>query len=410
VKLQKQLVIYFGATGINAILSFVITSLLTHAIEPADYGRIYLYSSFLNLLTPFITAGVLSPLSVEYFKRSHQSYSVYFSNAQLIPIISLSFFTLLCVLLQNPLALFLKVHTYWIWIMPLTAWCIMINETSQMITRNNNKPYQFAFFSVGKNVAEITMTVLFVLLLHWSWQGRLLSAAVAPLMLGCISLFLFNRWKLIEKQIDWKLVKQIFLLSSPFIFERLSVFIMNSSGQYYIDNMVPGGTAEVGLYSLGNTIAQILFLVVLSMNYAYQPHLFKKLSEGLKNRLHKTTGWYILACAVAAGLLFIGIPILFRFFLGAKYAGAEKYAFLLCGGCFMWGVYNALQVYLIYIHKKGLILAIAILGMILSLLLNYFLIRKYGTEGAAYSSIITYSVMALTCFLLVRKYYILKHE
>ena len=407
-KLQKQLVIYFGATAINAVLSFVITSLLTHEIEPQDYGRIYLYSSFLNLLTPFITAGILYPLSVEYFKKTHISYSVYFSNAQLIPLIGLVFFTLICVLLQNQLAHFLKVQTYWIWIMPLTVWWIMINETSQIITRNNNKPYLFAFFSVGKNVAEIMMTVLFVLMLHWSWQGRLLSAAAAPLLLGCISLYLFTRWNLIKRQVDWKLVKQIFLLSSPFIFERLSVFIMNSSGQYYIDNMVPGGTAEVGLFSLGNTIAQILFLVILSMNYAYQPYLFKKLSDGLKNRLHKTTGWYILACAATAGLLFIGIPILFRFFLGAEYAGAEKYAFLLCGGCFMWGVYNAFQVYLIYMHKKGLILVIAILGMILSLLLNYFLVKKYGTEGAAYSSIITYSVMAIACFLFVRKFFILQ--
>ncbi|MEI2755996.1 MAG: hypothetical protein V9F46_06000 [Chitinophagaceae bacterium] len=95
--------------------------------------------------------------------------------------------------------------------------------------------------------------------------------------------------------------------------------------------------AQAGLYSLGNTIAQILFLVVLSMNYAYQPHLFKKLSEGLKNRLHKTTIWYVLAVAAAAGLLVIGIPVLSRYFLGAKYAGAERYALLLVIGCLCGG-------------------------------------------------------------------------
>lgn len=413
-KLHKQVIIYFGVTAVNAILSFVITSLLTHQLgDTADYGRIYLYSSFLNFLTPFITMGVLAPLSVEYFKRSHNSYSDYFTNAQVIPLISLTFFTALCIVLQNPLAGFLKVNSYWIWVMPLTAWWLMINETSMMITRNNNKPFQFAFFSVGKNVAEIILTVLFVLGLHWSWQGRLLSAAAAPLLLGCVSLYLFYRWRLIEKQIDWKLVKQIFLLSSPFIFERLSVFIMNSSGQYFIDNSkeISNGTAEVGLYGLGNTIAQILYLVVLSMNYAYQPYLFKKLSEGLKKKLHKTTGWYILAvCAATVLLIFAGIPILFDFFIGPKYAGAEKYAYMLCAGCFMWGVYNALQVYLIYIHRKGLIMIIATMGMLLSLSLNFYMVPEYGAEGAAISSIITYSVMAITCFLLVRKFYILKHE
>jgi O-antigen/teichoic acid export membrane protein len=410
VKLHKQVIIYFSVTAINAVLSFVITSLLTHQIEPADYGRIYLYSSFLNFLTPFITVGILYPLSVEYFKKSHDSYSFYFSNAQVIPLISLAIFTVLCVALQNPLAHLLRVSNIWIWIMPFTVWWIMINETSQMITRSNNKPFQFAFFSVGKNIAEILLTILFVLTLHWAWQGRLLSAAVAPLILGVLSIYLFHRWRLIEKKIDWKLVQKIFLLSFPFIFERLSVFIMNSSDRYFIDHFDPNKTSEVGLYGLGSQIAQIIFLVVLSMNSAYQPHLFKKFSEGLKNKIHKTTFLYIGACAITVAALFIGIPFLFRFFIDPKYAGAKRYAYMLCGGYFMWGLYNAFQAYLIYLQKNRQIMLIAIFGMALSLSLNFFMVPRYGAQGAAISSVITYSVMTITCFLLVRKYYILKHE
>lgn len=409
-RLHKQVLIYFSVTAINAVLSFIITSLLTHQIKPEDYGRIYLYSSFLNFLTPFITVGILYPLSVEYFKRSHESYSFYFSNAQVIPLISLAIFTVLCAALQNPLTHFLKVTNTWIWIMPFTVWWIMINETSMMITRSNNKPFQFAFFSVGKNIAEILLTILFVLALHWAWQGRLLSAAAAPVILGTISIYLFYRWRLIEKKIDWRLVQKIFLLSFPFIFERLSVFIMNSSDRYFIDHYDINGTSEVGLYGLGSQIAQIIFLVVLSMNSAYQPHLFKKFSEGLKNKIHKTTFWYIGACAITVAAIFIGIPFLFRFFIASEYSGAKRYAYMLCGGYFMWGIYNAFQAYLIYLQKNRQIMLIALLGMALSLLLNFFMVPRYGAQGAAVSSVITYSIMAITCFLLVRKYYILKHE
>ena len=103
--------------------------------------------------------------------------------------------------------------------------------------------------------------------------------------LGTLSIYLFYRWKLIEKKIDWQLVQKIFLLSFPFIFERLSVFIMNNSDRYFIDHYDKNGTSEVGLYGLGSQIAMIIFLVVLSMNSAYQPHLFKKFSEGFKNRI-----------------------------------------------------------------------------------------------------------------------------
>ncbi len=409
-KLHKQVLIYFGVTFINAALSFGITSLLTHQIVPADYGKIYLYSSFLNFLTPFITVGILYPLSVEYFKKSHDSYSFYFSNAQVIPLISLAFFTVVCIVLQNPLAHLLKVTNVWIWVMPLTVWVIMMNETSMMLTRSKNKPFQFAFFSVGKNVGEILLTILFVLVLHWTWQGRLLSAAAAPLILAVVSIYIFRRWKYIEKKVDWNLVKKILLLSVPFVFERLSVTIMNSSDRFFIDRFDINGTKEVGLYGLGGQIAQIVFLVVLSMSSAYQPFLFKKLSEGLKNKLHKTTTWYILACLLTVVGICVGIPLLFHFFIGPEYTGAKKYAYMLCAGYFMWGIYNALQPYLIYMQKNRQIMLIAILGMSVNLLLNFFAVKKYGADGAAVASIITYSIMAITCFLLVRKYYILKHE
>lgn len=407
--LRKQVLIYFSVTAVNAVISFFVTAWLTHQLgKPEDYGRIYLYSSFLTFLTPFITAGILYPLSVEYFKRSHTSYSHYFTNAQVIPLISLAFFTLLCFAFQNQLSQLIKVPNPWIWIMPLVVWGIMINETSMVITRNNNKPYQFAFFSIGKNMLEAILTLIFVMLFLWSWEGRLGSATLAPVVLALVSIYCFSRWKLIEKTIDWKLVKKIAVLSFPFIFERLSIFVMNQADRYFIDNYRE--TSDVGLYGLASQIGYIIFLVVGSLNSAYQPHIFKKMSEGLKQKIHKTTGWYVLACTATVALMFIGIPLLFRFFIGKEYAGAEKYCYLVCTGYFMWGIYNAFQPYLIYLQKNRQILAIAILGMGTSLALNFYMVRKYGAQGAAITTIITYSVMAVSCFLLVRKFYILKSE
>lgn len=405
----KQVYIYFLSYFINAALSFGILSLLTYYIkEPRDYGIINLYSSFLIFLMPFITGGVLYPLSVEYFKRPGEDYKKFFTNASVIPLISVILFTILCIAFQNPLCRALKVSPVWIWIMPVTAWWIMINETVMMICRSRNKPVQFALFSVGKNIVEITITVIFVIGLHWTWQGRLLSAALAPALLGAISIYLFFRWKLIAQSIDWKIVRQIFILSLPFVFERLAVFVLGYSDKYFIDQYDPNRTKEVGLYGLGSQLANIIYLVVISMNSAYQPHLFKRLSEGFKGKLHRSTGWYIGACLITLVGMFIAIPILFRFFIGPSYQDAKPYAYMLCAGYFMWGIYNAFLGYLIYIEKNRQILFISVLGMITSLSINIVVVPRYGAQGAAVTSVITYTIMAIACFLLVRKYFILK--
>ena len=409
-QLHKQVYVYFGTYFINAVLSFGIVSLLTHHLTTYDYGIINLYSSFIILLMPFITGGILYPLSVEYFKRPRETYREYFTNAQTIPLISLAFFTALCFVFQQPLSRFLKVSVAWIWIMPITAWWIMINESAMMITRNKNRPYHFAFFSVGKNLAEIALTVALVIGLHWAWQGRLLSAALAPVMIGAISIYLFYRWQLVAKKVDWPTIRRIFLLSFPFVFERLAIFVFGYSDRYFIDNYDPNGTREVGLYGLGAQIGQILFLVVISMNSAYQPFLFKKLAEGLKKKIHKTTFWYIGACAVSVAGLYVAIPILFHFFIGKSYQGAKEYAYILLAGYFMWGIYNGFQAYLIYLEKSKQIFYISILGMLASLGLNRLMVPRFGAHGAAISSVITYSIMSIVCFLMVRKFYILKNE
>ncbi len=407
-KLHRQIYIYLSSYFVNAGLSFLILSLLTHYLTTYDYGIINLYSSFLILLMPFLTGGILYPLSVEYFKRPRETYSAYFVNANAIPLVSLVLLTILCIAFQHPLSRFLKVTEVWIWIMPATAWWIMINETAMMITRNKNKPLQFAFFSVGKTLAEISLTVGLVIGLHWAWQGRLFSAAAAPVLLGIISIYLFKRWGLLSRKINWSITRRIFLLSLPFVFERLTVFVLGYSDRYFIDKFDLNGTKEVGLYALGSQLATIIYLVIISMNSAYQPHLFKKLSEGFKGKIHKTTVWYIGACAAAVVGLFIAIPVLFHFFIDNDYQDAKPYAYILCSGYFMWGIYNAFQAYLIYMEKNRQILFISLVGMITSLSLNISIVPRFGAEGAAIVSVITYSVMAVLSFLLVRKYFIAK--
>jgi O-antigen/teichoic acid export membrane protein len=408
VRLRKQVYIYFITYSANAGLSFVTVSLLTHYLAPYDYGIINLYSSFLIFLMPFISGGILYPLSVEYFKRPEASYKEFFTDAQVIPLISLLLFTLICIIFQHQIGWFLKVPVLWVWIIPVTVWWIVINEITMIITRNKNKPLQFAFFSTGKNLTEIVLTVGFVIGAHWAWQGRLLSAALAALLLSLISIYLFSKWNLIVKKTNWINVRKIFLLSLPFVFERLAVFVLGYSDKYFIDRFDLNGTSEVGLYGLGSQIAGIVYMIVISFNSAYLPYLFKKLSEGFKGKIHKTTYWYIFACTFTVLGLFITIPLLFHFFIGTRFQNAKPYAYMLSTGYLMWGVYNAFLGYLVYLEKNRQILLISLFGMITSLCLNIFLVPVFGAEGAAVTSIATYTIMAIICFLYFRKYFILE--
>ena len=74
----------------------------------------------------------------------------------------------------------------------------------------------------------------------------------------------------------------------------------------------------------------------------------------------------------------------------------------------MWGISNAFQAYLIYLEKYRMILYISVIGMLISLSLNFILVPDMGARGAAIASIITYSAMAIIGSFCVYNYYLKK--
>jgi O-antigen/teichoic acid export membrane protein len=354
---------------------------------------------------PFVSSGVIYPLSVQYYKKDPETYRQYFTDAQLLTILSLVLFTLIFILFRNPLARFLHVTPVWIIIIPVTVWWIMNNEIMMMMCRMKNKPWSFALFSTGKNLVEILLTIGLVIGLNWAWEGRVLSAALAPMLIGFVSIYLLTRWRLFTKMINWSQVRGIAWVSMPFIFERLTVFVLGNSDKYFIDKFDLKGTEQVGLYSVGAQIASIIFLVILSMNSAYQPYLFANIASGNKAKFKRATGLYILAATCIVGALFLGIPLLFSWFISARFSGAQQFAYYLSGGYFMWAVYNAFLGYLLFHAKNRLVLYISFCGMLFSVLCNFYMVPHFGALGAAITSILTYTFLAVTCLAFAWKYF-----
>jgi len=405
VRLSRQVYIYFITYFFNAGLSFFTISLLTHKLNPYDYGIINLYGSFITLLTPFITGGILYPLSIEYYKKNEDEYRLFFTNAQAIPLTSLAIFSCICLVLCQPISAFLRVTPLWVIVLPLATWWIMNNEIALILYRVKNKPWRFAFFSIGRNVAEVSITISLVIGLHWAWEGRLTAMVIAPALLGIIAVNLFFRWRFIASKIDWQQAKRIAWVCVPFIFERLTIFVLSNSDRYFIDKFDHNGTNQVGLYSVGSQLASIISIVILSMNSAYQPYIFENLANGNKARAKKATGLYVLAIAAIIVGLFIGMPLLFRYFIGEKFKDGRIFAYYLSGAYFMWAIYNAFLVYLLFHGKNRRVLYLSLAGMLISITLNFVLVPLQGAYGAAITSIVTYTIMAALGIIYSWKYF-----
>jgi O-antigen/teichoic acid export membrane protein len=401
----KSLSIYGFTIFFNTAISFASFSLLTHYLTEVDYGIINLYSSFLIFLSPFIGVGTQFVLGVDFFKMDELHFRKHFTNTIYIPIVSTVVFTLLLLILHSYVEHFIHVSFVFVLFLPLACMMTVFSDIILTLIRDKGRHKLFSIYSISKNLVEIALTIFLIIGLGLKWQGRLTSSILALIIMMLVTAFIIKRWNLYTGSFDKQDARKSFLTGLPFVPERLAIFILVYSDRFFINHY--SGTADVGLYSSGAQIAVIMNLCVVTLTNVFYPSIYRSLSEGnIDYSKLKKIVWAFIGITVFVALSLILItPLVFKYFIGPRFQEGQKYAILLTIGFSFWAIYNVFLVFLLNIKRNKLIMAISIVGMGLSVVSNFFLVRYFGALGATYTSIAVYFIMAFVTIYFVHKYY-----
>jgi O-antigen/teichoic acid export membrane protein len=404
----KSFSIYALTIFLNAAISFATFSLLTHHLNEVDYGIINLYNGFIFFLSPFIAVGVQYTLSIDYFKLDKIAFSKQFTNAIALPILLTVFFTVVFIAIAGPLGKMLGTSFLFTLVIPLICFFTLLNDIFLNLFRNKGKHMLFAGFSIARSVIEVLLTIFFVIILTYKWEGRLGSLLLTLIILVVGLAYLATRWKLFTRKVNKGAMTKIFLHGLPFIPERFAIFILSYSDRFFINHFE--STADVGYYSAGSQIAIVMNLITITLINTLHPKIFQELAHSPINykQLRKTTVIFISASFIAALGIIITIPLFFRYFIGPTFQEGKQYAVFLLIGSFFWAIYNTFLPFLLSSRKNKLIMLISIGGMGLSIALNFFFVPYFGALGATYTSIIVYFFMAIVTIFFVHKLYNLK--
>jgi O-antigen/teichoic acid export membrane protein len=408
-KVLKSFSVYVFTMCFTAGVSFATFSLLTRHLSEVDYGIINLYSSTSILLVAFISCGVQFVLNVDYFKLSKEQYRKRFSNSIIIPVVIFFVLTIVFLVFNYPIQRLVKSNFLFTAVMPLTCLLVLVNDIVLGLIRNREKHFLFAGFSISKSLFEVSLAILFIVFMGWGWQGRIAGSFITLISSCVFAFFLFRKWGFLTTDIRLSEIKPVFKYGLPFIPERLAVFFMFYSDRFFIDYYE--GTADVGFYSAGAQIAVILNLVCHSLNSTFYPYFYKRLAKDKPDYPGLRKG--ILAFGGIATITMLGLiaitPLIFKYFVGDAFKPGQKYAIYLVISFFFWAIYNMLLPFLLNKKKGKLIMSISIVGMLLSIGLNFYNVRHFGALGAAYTSIAVFATMCLLTLYSVHKIYNLKN-
>lgn len=292
----------------------------------------------------------------------------------------------------------------------LTSILILIRTLDSVlvnIIRAKERTALYNVYRVIKRYATLAL-ILFVLFFITRELSGIFVATIfvelASLIVLAYYLF-YKKWPTI-KEFSPQLFKSMLLFGIPMLGYELAGIILNIGDRYLIQWYM--GSAVLGTYAAAYNLTEMVHgIVIAAFGQAIMPMYLRMWSEKGKNEtqefIRRALYYYFLICLpIVAGLSAVGAELL-TLLASTKYAEGSIIIPYIIVGLVIDGTIVLVGAGL-YIRKqsKMLMLLVAI-SAIVNIVLNIILIPLYGIEGAAIATLISYTILAFTTFIVSSK-------
>ena len=378
--IAKSFSIYTIASFFNKGLMAILAFFLSHYILPAQNGDLSLYSLFVALVLPFVILGMPSSIMLEHNKLNEKEFKLYFNTSLALSCISFLLLLLLFFIMGKYIATYLNVPFRLLLMGLLYSWFNLFQENITAYIRLQNKPMQFLWLSIVRDVIEITMVVILVIQWGKGAEGRIMSSLITGAVVFLYAVFYFYRKGFIHTVISKKYLKEEFKFGFSQIFFQFNVFVLMSADKYFINHFNPADKSGLGIYFMASQFAFIVNVLVNAFFSAYQPQLYKYLSnlnEENKFRMLQIKYLFAIFLLLSTIALCLVVPFAYKWFINKDYYSGIKYVAWNAFGFFFWGLYAMLLGILYYYKKNSAVIIISICSALLCIGLNYFFVKHW---------------------------------
>lgn len=398
--------IYTFSNLLSTGIPFLILPYLTYYLTPEDYGVISIFQVLCGFLFPFVGINSQSSVSLQFVKKDKGGYKRYLGNSMILTVMSFTVVCAIAILFGEQMLSATSFPYSWIWAVLIYVLAQNILEVLLADLRMKDATGLYAFFSVCRAGLDVGLTVYFITMAGKSWEGRVEGQTLAVGIMAMVLLSIFVLRSDIKFKWDRNQLRHLLKYGAPLIPHVIGGMIITFSDRLFIEQMV--GLGDVGLYTVGYQVGMVISLLQNSFNQAWVPWFYGRLKEDTEegNRMIvKRSYLFILAVFTTAIVLTLVSPWLFDWFMDKDFSGGAAFVGWIAVGMAFTGVYKVFVNYLFYHEKTGVIAIVTLFTALLNIVLNYFLILKFSTIGAAIATTISLFfqclVVAIIC---IRKY------
>lgn len=410
-KLASDTALYGLGTMLPRMLNFFLVPIQTRAFPTQDYAAIselYGYVAFLNIIFLF-------GMETAFFRFSNKEGANpdrIFRITQTVVLLISCVFTAAFLLLSSQIASLLHVPNsrviIWLALTLLVDAAVAI-PFAQL--RLRKRAIQFAVFKIINITLLIGLNVYFIF--YYGSSIGIEFVFIANFFANAVYLlFFFNDLIAWRPLFDKQVTPEVFKYSYPLVIMGIAGTTNEMFSRIALDNWLPkdfyeGQTPKQvqGIFAGCYKFSVFMSIAVQAFRFASEPFFFSKAADKNSPALFAKVNHYfvLFACIIMIGIC-LNLDWL-KYLVDKEYwMGLSIVPILLLGYIFL-GIYFNMSVWFKVTDKTHIGTLLAIIGAVVTIVANYFLIPIYGIIGSSLATVLCYFSMTTLCYLIGQKFY-----
>lgn len=410
------------------MLSFMLVPLYTTEgvlSSVAEYGKVNIIFSYFVIFNVILAYGMETAFFRFYNKENDKNQVIGTSTISLL-ISSFGFFAF-ALLFQNQIADFIDIKVEYIrlviWILLLDA--LVIIPFAWL--RATQRPMRYAVIKILNVAINLGLNLFFLLALKDLAQNSSLFGSIykenfeinyifiANLIASAVTLLMVASFYLKTRYVFNKMLwKQMMRYAIPVLIAGVAFSINETFDRILLDKLLPLNIAEteIGMYSACYKLALFMTLFATAYRLGIEPYFFShSKSENPQNNYAKILNYFVIFGSVIllSVVVFADIikPIVIR---SEAYYEAMWVVPIILLANFCLGIYHNLSVWYKITDRTKIGAYISVIGAIVTLALNFWLIPIMSYKGSAIATLSAYGLMMFLSYYFGRKYYPIPYD
>ncbi len=393
---------YFISNLATGALAFFALPVMTRILSPSDYGILSVFMGYQGIFVSVLTLNCYVAMGRYFYERKDDFKSFFGTNLIFVfSLLLMSFFGFS--IFKEDVARLLNVPVNTVLLIVPAVLVYILGSWFEQIYIPQKESRKIASRNVIRAYGIFILSIVIILLMG---QDKYLGQIYATLVIGLLFsiYYCFDLRPYLSLAFQWKHMKYILHYSVPLMPYALSGVILSQFDRIMINHYL--GSAPAGLYTFAAIIGSILTLLSSALFQAWHPDYFRHM-DAKNYRQLSVEASRIFKMIIAAALFLILFGQEIGLVLGAKnyHAALPLIPIIIIG--YVFNSVFAFYGWNIDYEKRTIYLSVSVLlAGLMNILLNIIFIPRFGYFAAAYTTTVSYFVMALLVWITSK--YVLK--